>query len=26
VYFMPPYCITEAETAWALKQIAGVLG
>ncbi len=25
VYFMPPYCITEAETAWALEQIAGVL-
>ena len=25
VYFMPPYCITESETAWALKQIAGVL-
>jgi adenosylmethionine-8-amino-7-oxononanoate aminotransferase len=26
VYFMPPYCITESETAWALEQIAGVLG
>ena len=26
VYFMPPYCITEAETAWALDQIAAVLG
>jgi adenosylmethionine-8-amino-7-oxononanoate aminotransferase len=26
VYFMPPYCITEAETAWALEQIGGVLG
>ena len=25
VYFMPPYCITEAETAWALEQIVGVL-
>ena len=25
VYFMPPYCITEAETAWALEQIAVVL-
>jgi len=25
VYFMPPYCITESETAWALEQIAGVL-
>ena len=26
VYFMPPYCITESETAWALEQIADVLG
>ena len=26
VYFMPPYCITESETAWALEQIANVLG
>lgn len=26
VYFMPPYCITEAETAWALEQIVRVLG
>jgi adenosylmethionine-8-amino-7-oxononanoate aminotransferase len=26
VYFMPPYCITESETAWALEQIASVLG
>ena len=25
VYFMPPYCITESETAWALDQIAAVL-
>jgi adenosylmethionine-8-amino-7-oxononanoate aminotransferase len=25
VYFMPAYCITEAETAWALDQIADVL-
>jgi adenosylmethionine-8-amino-7-oxononanoate aminotransferase len=25
VYFMPPYCITESETAWALEQIAAVL-
>ncbi|MGH9648030.1 MAG: adenosylmethionine--8-amino-7-oxononanoate transaminase [Bryobacteraceae bacterium] len=25
VYFMPPYCITESETAWALEQILGVL-
>jgi adenosylmethionine-8-amino-7-oxononanoate aminotransferase len=25
VYFMPPYVITEAETAWALEQIAAVL-
>jgi adenosylmethionine-8-amino-7-oxononanoate aminotransferase len=25
VYFMPPYCITESETAWALGQIASVL-
>ena len=22
VYFMPPYCITESEAAWALEQIA----
>jgi hypothetical protein len=21
VYFMPPYCISESETAWALEQI-----
>jgi adenosylmethionine-8-amino-7-oxononanoate aminotransferase len=26
VYFMPPYCITESETAWALEQIRDVLG
>ena len=26
VYFMPPYCISESETAWALEQIAAVLG
>jgi adenosylmethionine-8-amino-7-oxononanoate aminotransferase len=26
VYFMPPYCITESETAWALGQIVTVLG
>lgn len=26
VYFMPPYCITESETAWALEQIVHVLG
>jgi adenosylmethionine-8-amino-7-oxononanoate aminotransferase len=26
VYFMPPYCIAESETAWALEQIASVLG
>jgi adenosylmethionine-8-amino-7-oxononanoate aminotransferase len=26
VYFMPPYRITESETAWALEQIVGVLG
>lgn len=26
VYFMPPYVITEQETAWALKQIREVLG
>jgi adenosylmethionine-8-amino-7-oxononanoate aminotransferase len=26
VYFMPPYCITESETAWALDQIVHVLG
>jgi adenosylmethionine-8-amino-7-oxononanoate aminotransferase len=26
VYFMPPYCITESETAGALEQIIGVLG
>ena len=25
VYFMPPYVITEAETAWALEQIADVI-
>jgi len=25
VYFMPPYCITESETAWALEQIVHVL-
>ncbi|MBZ5632645.1 MAG: adenosylmethionine--8-amino-7-oxononanoate transaminase [Acidobacteriia bacterium] len=25
-YFMPPYCITESETAWALDQIVHVLG
>jgi adenosylmethionine---8-amino-7-oxononanoate aminotransferase len=25
VYFMPPYCITETETAWALEQIVSVL-
>jgi adenosylmethionine---8-amino-7-oxononanoate aminotransferase len=25
VYFMPPYCITESETAWALEQIVSVL-
>jgi adenosylmethionine---8-amino-7-oxononanoate aminotransferase len=25
VYFMPPYCISESETAWALDQIAAVL-
>ena len=25
VYFMPPYCITESEAAWALDQIAAVL-
>jgi adenosylmethionine-8-amino-7-oxononanoate aminotransferase len=25
VYFMPPYCITESETGWALEQIARVL-
>jgi adenosylmethionine-8-amino-7-oxononanoate aminotransferase len=25
LYFMPPYVITEAETAWALDQIADVL-
>ena len=25
VYFMPPYVITESETAWALEQIAQVL-
>jgi adenosylmethionine-8-amino-7-oxononanoate aminotransferase len=25
VYFMPPYCITESETAWALDQITEVL-
>jgi len=25
VYFMPPYCITESEAAWALEQIVTVL-
>jgi adenosylmethionine-8-amino-7-oxononanoate aminotransferase len=25
VYFMPPYAITEAETAWAIEQIGAVL-
>jgi adenosylmethionine-8-amino-7-oxononanoate aminotransferase len=25
VYFMPPYCITEAETEWALTQIREVI-
>jgi adenosylmethionine-8-amino-7-oxononanoate aminotransferase len=25
VYFMPPYAVTEAETDWALEQIASVL-
>lgn len=25
VYFMPPYCITESEAAWALDQISQVL-
>jgi adenosylmethionine-8-amino-7-oxononanoate aminotransferase len=25
VYFMPAYCITESETAWALEQITAVL-
>ena len=25
VYFMPPFCITESETAWALEQIVEVL-
>ncbi|MCU1335214.1 MAG: adenosylmethionine-8-amino-7-oxononanoate aminotransferase [Bryobacterales bacterium] len=25
VYFMPPYCITESEAAWAIEQIAAVL-
>jgi adenosylmethionine-8-amino-7-oxononanoate aminotransferase len=25
LYFMPPYVITEAETAWALEQIAAVV-
>jgi len=25
VYFMPPYCITESETAWALEQITAVI-
>lgn len=25
LYFMPPYCITEQETRWALEQIAEVL-
>jgi adenosylmethionine-8-amino-7-oxononanoate aminotransferase len=26
VYFMPPYVITEAETAWVIEQIGEVLG
>jgi adenosylmethionine-8-amino-7-oxononanoate aminotransferase len=26
IYFMPPYVITETETAWALQQITEVLG
>ena len=26
VYFMPPYSITQAETEWAIRQIAEVLG
>ena len=25
VYFMPPYAITDAETAWAIEQIGEVL-
>ena len=25
VYFMPPYVITEAETAWVLEQIRDVI-
>jgi adenosylmethionine-8-amino-7-oxononanoate aminotransferase len=25
LYFMPPYVITEDETAWAIEQIGGVL-
>ena len=25
VYFMPPYCISESETAWALEEIGAVL-
>ncbi|HEY2843153.1 MAG TPA: adenosylmethionine--8-amino-7-oxononanoate transaminase [Bryobacteraceae bacterium] len=25
VYFMPPYCISESDTAWALEQIGAVL-
>jgi len=25
VYFMPPYCIMESETAWVLDQITEVL-
>jgi adenosylmethionine-8-amino-7-oxononanoate aminotransferase len=25
VYFMPPFCITESETSWALEQIVHVL-
>jgi len=25
VYFMPPYCVTESQTAWALEQIVSVL-
>jgi adenosylmethionine-8-amino-7-oxononanoate aminotransferase len=26
LYFMPPYVITEEETAWAIDQIAEILG
>ena len=26
LYFMPPYVITESETAWAIEQIAEVIG